>query len=274
MSKFLATRPDTDRGRQSRDQRSSYVWGDTEAENEFARLTKLSRFMDELSRARISEFVVGTNARCLEIGPGTGSMSRWMAEHGCSVLAIDVSDRFFAGITHERIELRVGDVRDSEIESGFDLIFVRLLLHHLPERREVVKKLAGLLRPGGTLVAEEPQVELMKTLSGADALEFFRDLPSRFLQHGVDFNCGSQLHEFFAAAGLERIDAVGQFSLAFEGSQGSELMRSHLALLEKRLVPLGELTVEDFELRKEQIAASDFVGTSPITISCRGRRPS
>jgi hypothetical protein len=124
------------------------------------------------------------------------------------------------------------------------------------------------------MVAEEPQVELMKTLSGSDPLEYFRDLPAKFLKHGVDFNCGSQLHEYFAAAGLEQIDAVGQFSLAFDGSEGVELLRSALALLEKRLVPLGEETVEDFALRQKQIAASDFVGTSPITIACRGRRPS
>jgi hypothetical protein len=51
-------------------------------------------------------------------------------------------------------------------------------------------------------------------------------------------------------------------------------MRSHLALLENRLVPLGEVTVEEIDVRNKQIAASDFVGTAPITISCRGRRPS
>ena len=254
------------------DERNEYLWVDRNLQQEFERLDKQTHYLDEPSRSRLSGLGLGSSARCLEVGPGTGSMTTWMADRGWSVLALDLSDRFFPAIGRPGVELRVGDIRDAEIDGGFDLIFVRYVLHHLPERGQVVEKLAGLLRPGGWLVAEDPVVELMKTLYGTDVLAYFRDLPPRLAEFGIDHNAGAYLPGLFKNAGLSDITADGSFCLAFEGSPGADLLRLAFDLMEETFVPRGTEKTEDFDLRRAQVSAPQFIGTCPVNISCRGRR--
>jgi len=135
-----------------------------------------------------------------------------------------------------------------------------------------VKKLVELLRPGGWLVAEDPVVELMKTLHGTDALAYFRDLPPRLAEYGIDHNCGAYLPDLFKEAGLCEISADGSFCLAFEGSPGADLLRLGLDLMEETFVPRGLEKAEDFDRRRAQVSAAEFMGTCPVNISCKGQR--
>jgi len=228
------------------DTRSEYVWGDQDAEKEFTRLTSVSQHFDPQTRSRLAGILSDSGLRCLEVGPGTGSIAKWLVEQGCFVVAIDITDRYFPGIEGSGVELRVGDIRDAEFENDFDLIYMRLVLHHLPERREVVKRLAGMLRPEGWLVAEEPCTELIRTVAGSDPLSFLREVADSFLKQGIDYKCGAYLPSIFADAGLEQIDAVGSFLLSFPGSPGNENLHQSMELLKERLVPLGTWNASDF----------------------------
>ena len=80
--------------------RSEYVWGSHDDEREFERLRIVSTYFDPQTRFHL-EGLISSGARCLEVGPGTGSISKWLVEQCCSVVALDISDRFFPGTTHQ-----------------------------------------------------------------------------------------------------------------------------------------------------------------------------
>lgn len=99
--------------------------------------------------------------RALDLGCGEGGDSVWLAEHGWTVLAVDVSQTALTraadeadrrGVS-ERITFEHHDLSDSFPDGEFDLAsaqylhsFVRL------ERPEILRKAAGALVPGGLLV--------------------------------------------------------------------------------------------------------------------------
>jgi SAM-dependent methyltransferase len=58
----------------------------------------------------------------------------------------------------ENVELVVGDVHDHETTLGgpFELAFTRCFLMHQLDPVQTLSRLAGLLRPGGWIVAHEP----------------------------------------------------------------------------------------------------------------------
>lgn len=121
---------------------------------------------DEFSRARLTALGVGktgNSLRCLDVGAGTGTISRWLAgEAGVGeVVALDRDPRFLVdhrpapahGPAPGHVRTLVADVTDPDLEPGlFDLVHCRFVLMHLPDYAEVLARLAGWVAPGGWLV--------------------------------------------------------------------------------------------------------------------------
>jgi SAM-dependent methyltransferase len=87
---------------------------------------------------------------------------------------------FSAGVA-DRVTFRLADVSSLERELGpFDLVVIHAFLHHLAvdELRDVVSKVAGLLRPTGRLILLEPVVYPVRRPShgGQVLLALFRTL--------------------------------------------------------------------------------------------------
>lgn len=96
---------------------------------------------------------------CWEIGAGGGSIARWLAERvgpTGSVLATDIDPRFIPASQLGQLEVVRHDVTTDPIPAArYDLIHARLVLSHLPQRLDVLVRLAQALRPGGWLVIED-----------------------------------------------------------------------------------------------------------------------
>ena len=110
---------------------------------------------DHVTRARLRALGAGPGARCLDIGAGTGTVARWLAEEAgaADVLAVDRDVRFLEPYTGGPLRALATDVTDPDFDPGrFDLIHARFVLMHLPGRRRVVARLRDLLLPGGHLV--------------------------------------------------------------------------------------------------------------------------
>jgi SAM-dependent methyltransferase len=116
----------------------------------------LAALWDEFSAARATSLLSLDGARCLEVAAGGGGFALWLAEqvgqHG-QVIATDLKPAHIP--THPRLRACQHDIVTDEIDGEFDFIHARLLLNHLPQRREVVHKLAAALRPGGVLLTED-----------------------------------------------------------------------------------------------------------------------
>ena len=73
------------------------------------------------------------------------------------VVAVEIDPRFLSDLGQPNVEVRRCDFTRDDVEPGcYDLVHSRLLLMHLSDPAEVLRRMAAALRPGGWLVAEEP----------------------------------------------------------------------------------------------------------------------
>jgi SAM-dependent methyltransferase len=91
-------------------------------------------------------------ARVLEVGAGAGGLAAALREVGHEVLAIDP-----AGDGSDVARIALDRVR--ERPASFDAAVAVVSLHHVEPLSESFAKLADLLRPGGTLLVDEFDVE-------------------------------------------------------------------------------------------------------------------
>ncbi len=94
----------------------SYFFADADLDREYARLQTQARLYDKLSIGIIETLGLADDAVCLEIGPGAGSMLRWMADRRPRgrVVGLDRDDRFFPASRRPNVDLRKADVRTAE----------------------------------------------------------------------------------------------------------------------------------------------------------------
>jgi ubiquinone/menaquinone biosynthesis C-methylase UbiE len=96
---------------------------------------------------------------CLEVGGGGGSIAAWLAKRvgsAGSVLVTDVDPRYLEFLRAQNVEVRRHNIATDPLpERAFDLIHVRLVLMHVPEREQALARLVAALKPGGWLVDEE-----------------------------------------------------------------------------------------------------------------------
>ncbi|MFD4606398.1 class I SAM-dependent methyltransferase [Streptomyces sp. NPDC058464] len=114
---------------------------------------------DDITMARLRALGAGPGWRCLDVGAGTGTVSRRLLDEAgvTSVLAVDRDVRFLT----ERPEQPGLDVLEADITAPdavrgrFRLVHARFVLMHLPEHERLVSTLAGLVAPGGVLVLSD-----------------------------------------------------------------------------------------------------------------------
>ena len=99
---------------------------------------------------------VRPGARVLDVACGTGVMIPYYLERKvASVTAIDISPEM-ARIAAEKfpqetVQVICGDVETAQFPEYFDCIVIYNAFPHFPEPEQLIRRLSGLLKPGGTL---------------------------------------------------------------------------------------------------------------------------
>ncbi|MEV6395502.1 class I SAM-dependent methyltransferase [Streptomyces sp. NPDC051907] len=113
---------------------------------------------DDITMARLRTLGVGPGWRCLDVGAGTGTVSRRLLDEAgvASVLAVDRDVRFLDAQPVPGLDVLEADVTASDFAPGrFQLVHARFVLMHLPEHDRLITKLAELVAPGGVLVLSD-----------------------------------------------------------------------------------------------------------------------
>jgi len=138
---------------------------------ERARINYGALAYETATRARLTALGVGPGWRCLDVGAGTGEISRWLADEAGvdEVVALDRDPRFVNAPPGSRLRTMAADVTDPSLAPGrFNLVHCRFVLMHLRQHAEVLARLADWVAPGGWLVVGDA-VDLTTADSPHDA---------------------------------------------------------------------------------------------------------
>jgi SAM-dependent methyltransferase len=95
----------------------------------------------------------------LEVGCGRGLTGRLLQERlGCRVTGVEINEVAAAEAARHLWRVHSGDVRDAELEDGYDAVVATELLEHLVEPEEFLARMSRLVRPGGRIVLSVPNV--------------------------------------------------------------------------------------------------------------------
>jgi SAM-dependent methyltransferase len=124
-----------------------------------ARFDGLEAASDAETITNLQALGVAPGWSCLEPGPGSGSIAAWLARAvgpTGRVVAVDLDPRHVPRDIRG-LEVVQADLRTYALpEASFDLVHTRAFLVHLPQREEVLGRLARCLKPGGRALLEEP----------------------------------------------------------------------------------------------------------------------
>lgn len=180
---------------------------------ELRRLTDLAGVFDPATRALVERINPQVGWRCVDVGAGAGTIATHLADcTGASgeVLAVDRDVRLLDRSGDLRVTAVEADVTDPAFDPGrFDLVHCRFVLTHLPERDEVLARLASWLKPGGWLVVSDP-AELGIAGSPADA---YRETSLALLDAvaetlGTDIDLGRRHPAALRALGLVEVGSA------------------------------------------------------------------
>jgi SAM-dependent methyltransferase len=247
--------------------------------------------LDALYNFRTFRFLettgIGPGWHCLEVGGGSGSVAAWMADRvGPSgyVLVTDIDPRVMEQSAYRRpvhMELRRHDIGTDPLpHAAFDLIHARLVLCHVPQRREALATLVAALKPRGWLVIEEFDgciVDRAIPVEDTSEAERFRKVGQalrRLLdERGFEANWPRRLYGHLKAAGLMEVGIEGHLAVCEGGGIGAALDAANFAQMRREAVARGLITDAEIDAVLARLDAPDFAVFSPVMFTAWGRRP-
>jgi SAM-dependent methyltransferase len=188
--------------------------------NELARLEHQARMLAPATGAILALAGIEPGMRVLDLGTGAGDVAFQVAElvgPGGSVVGIDQSVTaltFAAHRAEQRGLTNVSFIRDDLHTvlpaDEFDAVVGRLVLLYLPDPAEVVRRFAGLLRPGGVVAVMEYEMFAAGTLPPTDLSErvvFW--VTEAFRRSSLDPSLGARLDDVLRRAGLGDVSMLG-----------------------------------------------------------------
>ncbi|HEV7862274.1 MAG TPA: methyltransferase domain-containing protein, partial [Acidimicrobiia bacterium] len=188
---------------------SGYAWDNAWGEAR-RRLDLLEQSWDPGSLAYLRGVEPQPGWRCLDIGAGGGSITRWLCDAvgpGGTVVSVDLDTRFLALLDVPNLEVVEADVVTDGLPQGpFDLVHTRAVLMHIPARDRLLAEMVARLRAGGTLVLEEADFHSLQSAESPLYREFTRQFGEILhSQAGMDSTWGRGLASRLARLGLKEL---------------------------------------------------------------------
>jgi SAM-dependent methyltransferase len=243
------------------------------------------RFLDHTStrpgehHPAVALLELDPDQRCLDVGCGVGEDARSIAELcGARVVGVDVNARMAResrsrSARHDGLTFLVAEAgRLPFAGSSFDAVWVKRTLMHLADPGGAIAEMARVVRPGGRVVAVEPDSEVVLLDSG------LADVTRRLLAYRAGgYICpwaGRQLRRLMLEAGLIDVRATVD-SMAVTNLADAEA-RLRLLSMASGAARRGVLTATEVSQWEEDLRDRDAAGVFAcylITFVARGLRP-
>jgi SAM-dependent methyltransferase len=261
---------------------SRYVFDNAVTAETELRFSGLEATFDPSTIGYLTGVGVTDGWMCWEIGAGGGSIARWLAERvgpAGRVLATDIDPRFIPPSQLGHLEVIRHDVTVDVIPPGrYDLIHARLVLDHLPQRRDVLTRLAQALRPGGWLLIEDfchAFERGSKPTSPADAkfrkvLAALGDFLERATGNQGDY--ATSLPQLLAGLGLAEVGGEGRLVFGQGGSPAAGVIEAGLRQVGDQMIAAGLVDRPALDEALVFLAAPTSMVSLPLLVSAWGRQ--
>jgi len=243
---------------------------------ETKRLAALTATRDRRTFRVIDRVGIAPGSLCLEVGAGSGTVSRGLAERvgpEGRVWSVD-KDLRFHGEMPGNVEVRQLDLVTDDLPDGyFDFVHARAVLQHIPARDEVFGRLAASTKVGGHLVVEDSD---MRAFAEQPLPEPFGTI-HRLLASGEstpwrDPNFGSRLVALFTGAGFGDLGLDGATGLMRPNHASGEWWFIGLDRALDSFVGAGTITPGQAEECRGQMRDSALVMLGPLMVAVWGTR--
>jgi SAM-dependent methyltransferase len=262
---------------------AGYFAADAEDVDELARLRLIEAECDPQTFRYLDAIGVGAGWRCVEVGAGAGSVVRWLSERVGSqgrVVAADLDLRFLGDLREPNVEVRRCDITRDDVEPAFyDLVHCRCLLMHLGDPVGVLRRMAAALRPGGWLVAEEPDVAVAESVDRAHPLADVFDSGYRkrieFSRAAGIMDCrfGRVLPAYMEALGLVEMGNEGVARVFHGGDPFSRMWIQTWRRIDDVVIAQGVLTESEVADIRRAYEDPAFIYRALLMQSVWGRKP-
>jgi SAM-dependent methyltransferase len=244
-------------------------------ESESRRLELLEQRLDPLTKRRVERLRVGKGARCLEIGGGRGSITRWLSGvvgPSGRVTVTDLQTGFLSGIDASNVQVLRHDIRtDAFPPSSFDLIHTRAVLMHISPRMDVLQRMVTWLAPGGWLLLEEPDFGMWS----GDADPVWANSPptTHVAFPSLSLSQGRSLLRQIHQLGLMDVSADAEVDIIQAGTDLAEFYQLSQAALAGPRVNVGALSPAEATALIDRPGDDDFLACGFVHVGVWGRRP-
>jgi 2-polyprenyl-3-methyl-5-hydroxy-6-metoxy-1,4-benzoquinol methylase len=173
--------------------------------------------------------------RWLDAGCGTGTISRWLGDHGALVTGIDASQEMIANAAaHPKVTYEVADVRRISFNRAyFDGIVCSSVIEYLDEPESALSEFNRILKPLGQLAVSAPHsaasVRIPLQIVYWLTMPLGKKRCFAFLDHSKHSFSAESLHAMLAAAGFatKQIVAFGSLGLPLASIGKGSLLMAH-----------------------------------------------
>jgi SAM-dependent methyltransferase len=224
------------------------------SDDDLRRLLGVGEVSGEMARAAFRRVGMREGWQAIDCGCGPIGGLAVMAEMvgpAGRVVGVDVSEpavqrarSVVAALELGNVELFAGDIHElgaTAVGGPFDLAYTRLFLMHQPDPVRTLSQIAGLLRPGGWLVAQEAlRSPPPRSHPHLDVLGAYWDLLYELLERagGVPRGAIDGLAGSARAAGLEVVAVDGSFA-TMDPELGFDLHAATVLAARERAVASG-----------------------------------
>ncbi|MFJ6698115.1 class I SAM-dependent methyltransferase [Streptomyces sp. NPDC091272] len=247
------------------------------------RFGALAELFDPVTFRHVDRLGLTEGMRCWEVGAGGPSVPAGLAARvGASgrVVCTDIDVSWARQAASPVVEVLRHDVAaDPPPPGGFDLVHARLVLVHVVDRAEALRRMVQALKPGGVLLLEDADPGLQPLLcpdeSGpeqrlANRLRAgFRELMA---SRGADLSYGRTLPRLLREAGLHDVRADAYFPITSPAC--TVLEAATVRQIRGRLVAAGIATDEEIDRHLTHVDTGRLdLATAPL-VSAWGRKAS
>jgi SAM-dependent methyltransferase len=267
---------------------SAYIAAQQTWPQEASRLGSLENALDRTTARYLQQLGVGSGMRCLEVGAGSGSVARWMAQcvgDSGLVVATDLDTTLLVPLESEHSQLLV---RREDVEQAvpglvdgelFDLAHARLVLGHVRDRERALDNIVQAVRPGGWVLIED--VDFLWTELGAQPLfpeqamgpyiRVWSEVVRLMHERGYAVHFGRGLAGLMRSVGLELV--AGEALMTIGDASLQRAMQLTIERFAAELVAAGRLAEDDVHACLRVMDEPDLVFTGSPMFSVWGRRP-